>query len=374
MSLIENEKKSDVCFDIDASVTLIDAAFFHRQNPGVSIRQMATPLTVRGLGISQHQSSDYAIVPMYFVGVKDDNSAKALIRREVHLVDNLKTNMLIGNDVTVPESVVLDLAKKQALIDSCGVTIVLDVRSRASHAQQRSIHVKKIIVLSPRSQMTILIHHLAGELLVSRDFLFESDESNLILYAHIVDVDTKAVLTINDSNNAVKIPRNFRLDRLVELDFPQAYHLGEDEDVVELARRRPKSEHKAFWFKKFIAAVVVVSVAATAVASIALPKTSIGLIMPEGAVYTVEPFVSGLQKSFLVSVSGLRNSFLVSERKSSSTQTTIDAINSDEKSFANCYERAPEALPQGWEEHVTRAWLPQALHISFGLHLYILSP
>ena len=338
VSLIENEKKSDVCFDIDVSVTLINATFFHRQNSEVSIRQMITSLTVRDLDTSQHQSSNYAIVSMYFVDVKNDSSVKTLIRREVHLVDNLKVNMLIDNDVTVSESVVLDLVKKQALIDSCDVTIALDVRSRASHAQQRSIHVKKIIVLSSRNQMTIFIHHLVDELLVSRDFLFESDESNLILYVYIVDVDIKVVLTINDSNSAVKISRNFRLDRLIELDFSQAYHLDEDENVVELAKRRSKSEHKTFWFKKFIAIVVVVSVVVTVVISIVLSKTSTDLTTSfdfleklNAVVYTVESSVFELQKSSLISDS--RKSFSIQITKTSFT--IIDVIDSDEKSFAD---------------------------------------
>ena len=151
VSLIENEKKSDVCFDIDVNVTLINAIFFHRQNFEVSIRQMITSLTMRDLNISQHQNSNYAIVSMYFVDVKNDNSIKAFIRREIHLIDNLKINMFIDNDVSVSKNVVLDLVKKQAFIDSCDVIIAFDVRSRVNHAQQRSIHVKKIIVLSSRN-------------------------------------------------------------------------------------------------------------------------------------------------------------------------------------------------------------------------------
>ena len=135
VSLIENEKKSDVCFDTNVNVTLINATFFHRQNFDVSIRQMTTFFTVRDLDTSQHQSSDYAIVSMYFVDVKNDNFAKIFIRREIHLINNFKVNMFIDNDVTVSENVVFDLIKKQIFIDSCEVTIALDVRSRASHVQ-----------------------------------------------------------------------------------------------------------------------------------------------------------------------------------------------------------------------------------------------
>ena len=44
-------------------------------------------------------------------------------------------------------------------------------------------------------------------------------------------------------------------------------------------------------------------------------------------------------------------------------------------SHDQCYERAPKASPQGWEEHVTRAWHPQALHQAFRppfVHLFSL--
>ena len=186
--------------------------------------------------------------------------------------------------------------------------------------------------------MTILIHHFVDELLVNRDFLFESDESNLILYVHIIDVDIKTVLTINDSNSAVKISRNFRLDKLIELNFSQTYHLDEDENVVELIKRKSKFEHKTFWFKKFIAVVVVVNVIVIVVINIVLSKTSTdfttnfdSLKELNVVVYIVESFVFELQKSSLISNS----------KKSFSTQTTktsftiIDVIDFDEKSFAN---------------------------------------
>ena len=307
---------------------------------------------MRDLITSQHQNSNYAIVSMYFVDVKNDNSIKVLIRREVHSIDNLKVNMFIDNDVIVSESVVLDLVKKQTLIDNCDVIITLDVRSRVNHAQQRFIHVKKIIVLSSRNQMIILIHHLVDELFVNRDFLFESDESNLILYVHIIDVDIKVVLIINDSNNVVKISRNFRLDRLIEFDFSQTYHLNEDENVVELTRRKSKFEHKTFWFKKFIAIVVVVNVAIIVVINIALSKIAIDLILSKinvdhverlnVVVYTAESSIFELQKSSLISVFKLRKSSLISNsRKSFSIQvikisfTIIDVVDFDEKSFAN---------------------------------------
>ena len=210
---------------------------------------------MRDLNISQHQSSNYVILSMYFVDVKNDNFVKVFIRREIHLIDNFKINtfidnfkinMFIDNDVIVSKEVVFDLIKKQTFIDNCEMTITFDVRLRINHAQQRFIYVKKTTVLFFRNQMIIFIHHFVDELFVNRDFLFEFDESNLTLYVHIIDVDIKVVLIINDSNTIVKISRNFRLNKLIEFDFSQTYHLNEIENVVELIRRRFKFEHKTF--------------------------------------------------------------------------------------------------------------------------------
>jgi hypothetical protein len=77
---------------------------------------MASPISVRGLGTSKHPSDEYAIVPMYFPGKdKDGNPVMAKITREVHLVDDLKANMLIGNDLIGPVEIAINVASKSAI-------------------------------------------------------------------------------------------------------------------------------------------------------------------------------------------------------------------------------------------------------------------
>ena len=187
--------------------------------------------------------------------------------------------------------------------------------------------------------MIIFIHHLIDELLVNRDFLFEFDESNLILYVHIVDANIKIVLIINDSNNVVKISRNFRLNKLIEFDFSQIYHLNENENVVELTKRKFKFEHKTFWFKKFIAIVAIVSVIVIVVINIALSKIAIDFILSGNkfnvVVYIVESSVFELQKFFLIFVFELRKLFFIQIIKISFI--TIDAIDFDAKLFSNSF-------------------------------------
>ena len=124
---------------------------------------------------------------MYFIDVKNDKIVKILIRREMHLIDNFKINIFIDNDFTIPELIVIDYFKKKIVIDNCEITISFDVRTRINYVQQRFIYAKKIIVLSFRNQIIIVVHHFTKNLSNDRSFLFELNEFNFILYVHLID-------------------------------------------------------------------------------------------------------------------------------------------------------------------------------------------
>ena len=167
-----------------------------------------------------------------------------MLRREIHLIDNLKANMLIGNDVLDPKDVVINPVKRQAFIISTEATIPVDIRSSKASIQ-RPVHIRKTTVISSQSEVAISIHH--ASLPASRDFLFEpADDINLTLYAHLVNTSTSAILVRNDRDQAIQISRNFRLGRITELDFSNAFQIStEDVDSVKhLAAKESKSIHK----------------------------------------------------------------------------------------------------------------------------------
>lgn len=98
------------CFDSRASVTLVGREFFQRQaGPRISIRTMATPITVRGISTTQHKTDEYAIVPFMFEDTQRGQPVLARFWREVHLADELKTNLLIGIEVMGPELPTVDM-------------------------------------------------------------------------------------------------------------------------------------------------------------------------------------------------------------------------------------------------------------------------
>ncbi len=61
---------------------------------------MVTSLNVRGIDVSKHQTDEYVTVLPYIPGVDEQGKkVQACIKRELHLIDNLRVNMLIENDV-----------------------------------------------------------------------------------------------------------------------------------------------------------------------------------------------------------------------------------------------------------------------------------
>ncbi len=275
------------CLDTGSGIVLIDRNFFKAQSDA-PIRKMASPISVRGLGTAKHMSDEYAIASLYFPGKdKNGDAVMAKITREVHLVDDLKANMLVGNDLLGPERVTIDVAKKSAYIGSCDTTIEVEVKTARTVVHER-IHARKAVDVPLRSKMAVPVHHTA--IPSDRDFFFEPDDTNLSLYAHIINAETTSILVENESDKTVHIPRNYRLGRVLELDFPNAFQVqDEGDDVAELALRKASANHKQGWFKKVLAAAY----AATAL----LPATSLstgnaaltGLEMPSAAVIPTMP-------------------------------------------------------------------------------------
>ena len=91
---------------------------------------------------------------------------------------------------------------------------------------------RKSIVVPPHTEMAIPVHNFC--LPESRDFLFEPEDSELAMYAHLIESPTSSVLIRNDRNLPIKIPRNYRLGKATEIDFPNAFQVEADDDVRQL--------------------------------------------------------------------------------------------------------------------------------------------
>ena len=260
----------NICLDTGCSVSLIDRAWLKECLPEATIRKMASPITVRGLGSAKHQTDEYVILPIYFPGKSKDGTdiTAKTAPREIHLVDELKAKMLVGMDIMKPEGIDILTSRSSASISSCKVEVPVELKPKG-RAVRQPVHARKAVDVPPHSQVLVPVH-FTGPLPDSRDFLFEpEEESHLSLYAHLVDSSLSAVLARNDSDLAVKIPRNHRMGMVAEADFDSCYHAS-SEDLADLAARQPRKEHQTSWIKRVFNKVVT----ASAIALLAVAATS----------------------------------------------------------------------------------------------------
>lgn len=93
---------------------------------------MLVPLKVRGIGASRHKLEKFVLTALYIPGL-DQRSTEvyACVKCKLHLVEGLKANILIGNNIFCTKSYTIKLASGFAHILSCRVTIVVSARSHS---------------------------------------------------------------------------------------------------------------------------------------------------------------------------------------------------------------------------------------------------
>ena len=227
----------EVCIDSGCGVTLIDRAWLLSLIPDIKILRMASPLKVRGLGTTKHETTEYITNPIYLPAVLRETNTRVLacIQREIHIVDNLRAKMLIGNDILGPEKVVIDVAGQKAYIGSCDAFATVTAHQRGSFFR-RNVHVEKSSIIPPRSEIMVPTRPL--KLPEDRDFLFEpSVQGNLTMYSHLVDYKMSGVLVRNDSDSPVQVPRTARLGNVSEIDYDNCFQADVDTDFAAVPSR-----------------------------------------------------------------------------------------------------------------------------------------
>ena len=283
---------------------------------------MTTLVEVLGISLDKHRTDEYIITSIYILGkAKNGTIATAkLAPREIHIVDNLRANILIGMDIITPKGIDILASKRVAYITSCDIKAPIKVLSTRPPVR-RVISAKKAIVIPPQSIGIVAIHHLT---LLERDFLFELYNTKLSIYTSLVDNDISLVLVKNESEKAIKVPRNMRLGEIREVEFNRCYYISsEQEDVAELATRRPQIKYQGSWikrvFKKVIAALAI-TLLATSTSSTpynppnpdAIPN-SIGNTAPPAIEITPTPLDYILSNSITIYSNVLEFTNIVSE-------------------------------------------------------------
>ena len=94
----------------------------------------------------------------------------AYLRRELHIIDNLRIKIFIKNNIIKFKEIVIDIINKKIRINNYNITINIITRSRGEFIR-RKIYIKVSIFVSSHSEIILLIKKIS--LSNDRDFLFK---------------------------------------------------------------------------------------------------------------------------------------------------------------------------------------------------------
>lgn len=235
-------------FDTGYTMSLINRAFLKQiiieGDIQIEIKRMASPIKVRGLGTKEHDAHEYTIVPMY---IPTNDNKIALIRREIHIVNNLSAKALIKINIMKPEGIILDTNKDLIIIDSYNslkTPICIITKGSRTNA---AILSKAQYAVPTHTFMTIPIKDV--ELPQDRDLIFEPKQLDaLTLSAHIVDHNLTHIVVRNDTNLPATLPRHTRLDKVLEYEATRCFQI--DTKHTTLADKPPRKDRSRSWIKR----------------------------------------------------------------------------------------------------------------------------
>lgn len=89
---------------------------------------MTTSITVRDFETSKHLTDRYAIISIYFKNKnKFDKNVRIMIIKEIHLINDLKINILLENYILNSKLFDISMLTATAYIENCNVTISIKI-------------------------------------------------------------------------------------------------------------------------------------------------------------------------------------------------------------------------------------------------------
>lgn len=215
------------CLDFECDMSLIDRDFLVSQSHE-TIKRIIVSLKVRKINNREHDTSKYCELDFYIVETLSDKvSIIAYFKREIYVIDDLRTKVLIDIDILRSKTIVLDVTRKQIIIDSCDVNASLFVTSRKKCVERKLRSRKQVIILA-HTIMTISIKYRDKVISNNRNYSFLSRfditlESSEEFFAHIVNANVETIQVRNVFNKIFIVSKNLLIEELQNYDEDECY-------------------------------------------------------------------------------------------------------------------------------------------------------
>lgn len=243
--VLDSSKEDEACFDTGCSISLIDEDFLDRIFPNAGIQYRSKTVQVRGIGEDTHQTAKFTQIAIRMKAVIKGKKAILTLHFELHIVRNLRANILFGTDMMARHQIAVDVGRHRAVIGSCHDAIVdLRITAKPHHQMSRPVYAKERVVIPAKSNVRLPIKmSTKNALQTDREYIFTPQFDKLSVYAHAVDHNFSFVYAANFSSRPVTVQPGARIGFLSGFEEASAYLTGPE--AAELARTEQRQVPRA---------------------------------------------------------------------------------------------------------------------------------
>ncbi len=220
--------------DTDCVMFLVNTKYLTLILSKIIVLEMSTFINVRDINNALHQSSFYVMLDLYLDELINESKTRDHVRREFHLVDELKCKLLMNLNIMTSEKMTINLADKSLIVFTC--EILVRINSKSNSRIRRIVHSKEFVTVSSNFVTSISIYLRKKKLSVNRDFLFESNHDTLTaslneledFYTHVCDCNLAFVQIRNDLFKSMMISFRTRLELLTKYEKEECFQIDSE--------------------------------------------------------------------------------------------------------------------------------------------------
>ena len=211
-----------ICVNFECTISLIDKVFLREVLFDIYVKKTKLPVTIRGVKSVLYFINDYCLLDLYIPKIFNSKKTIDYIRREIYIVDDLKTKMFIKIDILELKRMQIDIGDEKFFIRNCNDLIAnIIVKVKNDVGIRRAIRSQKKIIILSNSFVRIFVKMRISLLLSDRDYFFEFNLKKV--YVHIVDINILFVCIKNDIKSKKMISRYINLKTVVEYNVDSYY-------------------------------------------------------------------------------------------------------------------------------------------------------
>lgn len=161
--------------------------------------------------------------------------------------------MLIEINILTPKDIDLIISTRTGYINSYYITFELIIAPPTRSFIKQNVMLKKTISIPAHSRMTVPVFHND---LPNNNYMFKpADEYPVTLFTTVINTSFHAVITRNNTNQPVHLPRRLQINSVMNLKIDEYYHIDDSKEAQKLTIKLPKQTHQSTWDKKAFAAL-----------------------------------------------------------------------------------------------------------------------